>query len=100
MDTFDINVEKRTVAGKSAIRKLKSEGFVPGVLYSKDENIPVSLGEREMAYILGKHGKDVLLNISFDGVPVKVKIQDVQREHVKQYIQHIDRIHLDDKRVH
>ena len=100
MDTFDVNVEKRTVTGKSAIRKLKSEGFIPGVLYSKDENIPVSLGEHEMTYILGKHGKDVFLNISFDGAPVKVKIQEVQRDPVNQDIQHIDLIPLDGKRVH
>ena len=100
MDTFDVNVEKRIVTGKSAMRKLKSEGFVPGVLYSKDENIQVSLEERKMAYILNKHGKDVFLNINFDGAPVKVKIQEVQRDPVSQDIRHIDLMPLDDKSVH
>ena len=92
METFDVTIEKRTMAGKPARRDLKERGLIPGILYNKDENIPVSLEAHQMKTMLDKHGKDVFLNLSLNGTHIKAKIQEVQRDPVNQDIKHIDLI--------
>lgn len=100
MDIFEVNVEERKVSSKGAIRKLKSEGFVPGVLYSEGRSTPISLNEHEMKNILDKHGKDVFLKVYLGGLSVKARIQEVQRDPVNQDIQHIDLIPVNDRILH
>jgi len=90
VNTFDINVEKREVAGKSSVRKLKREGMVPGIIYNSHENIPISLDEYQMNGIFTRYGDDVLLNINYDGKAITARVKEVQRNPVSRNIQHID----------
>ena len=90
METFEVNIEKRETTGKSATRKIKNEGLVPGVIYSGGEVISVSLDEDQLRHILTKHGDDIYFDAKFSGDSMKVKIQEVQRNPVSMDIIHID----------
>lgn len=91
MDLFSVNAEKRVPAGKGPIRRLKREGFIPGILYSEGDSIPISLEAVELKNILNKHGNDVYLNLNIEGKPMKVKVQEVQRDPVNlDDINHVD----------
>lgn len=90
MEVFDINSESRVLAGRSMLRKIKSEGFVPGVLYSEDGSIPVSLEEHSLRGVLDKFGDDVLVKIVHNGKPVVARVKEVQRNPITQEINHID----------
>ena len=90
METFEVHVEKRFAGTKSYIRQLKREGFVPGIIYSAAESMPISLKEDEIRSFLQHQGESQLLTIAFDGKPISTKIKEVQRNPVTQDIQHID----------
>jgi large subunit ribosomal protein L25 len=100
MELFDVKVEERIVSSKSAVKKLKDEGLIPGIIYNGAENIPISVEEHQLNYIINKHGRDVFLNVHFNGMPIKVKIQELQRDPVNQDIQHIDLIPVDGNILH
>lgn len=100
MDTIEVNVEKRTLAGKGTIKKLKTEGYVPGVMYSGNESIPIALEEDLMARILNRHGQDVFISARLNGSTIKTRIQEVQRDPVTQDIQHIDLMPVESQTLH
>ena len=49
-----INAQPRTEAGRNAVKKIKSAGFVPAVIYgAKDPARNLQLNERDVARLLG-----------------------------------------------
>ncbi len=90
METFTINAQKRTPAAKSEIRKMKGQGFVPGILYDAHQNVPLSIQESDIKYILEKHGENAFLSVNYNGSAVTAKIQEIQRDPVSKDITHID----------
>ncbi|MCX7708555.1 MAG: 50S ribosomal protein L25 [Clostridia bacterium] len=90
METFDIRSEERVVGGKGALRRIKSEGFVPGILYTDEDSIPISLEEHRLREVLAKNGENILVNVTHNGKTVTARIKEVQRNPVTQEIQHID----------
>ncbi|NLP15063.1 MAG: 50S ribosomal protein L25 [Clostridium sp.] len=95
MEEHDISVKNREKSGTSAVRKIKREGMIPGVLYQDDKSIPITFMRDEIKPILDKKGKDVLLNVDFNGQKIKAKIQEVQREAINDEIIHLDLMPLD-----
>lgn len=97
MDKLEVRVQDRAVGGKSAIRNLKDEGIIPGVLYNSNtssksnKSIPISIDKDEIRYIIKKYGEDVLLNVNFRGENLSARIQEVQRDPMNHdEIKHID----------
>ncbi|MCX8131640.1 MAG: 50S ribosomal protein L25 [Clostridia bacterium] len=100
MESFDISVEKRNDTGKSAMRKLKNEGMVPGIIYNQGAGIPIILEEHELRNILDKKGEGIILNFELNGTKVSAKVKEVQRDPINQDIQHIDLMPLDGGILH
>ncbi len=92
MDCFDVNVETRSEVGKGALRKIKSEGLVPGIVYQNGDSMPIALNEFELRKLINKHGDDILLRFSLEGSVIDAKIQELQRDPVSLEIKHIDLI--------
>lgn len=90
MEAFEVNMMERELAGKGMIRKIKVEGFVPGIIYSSTGNIPVALEEHTLDGILNKHGDDVTLKIVHNGETIMTQVKEVQRDPVTREMQHID----------
>jgi large subunit ribosomal protein L25 len=99
METFDIHAYKRLDTSKPALKRLRGEGLVPGVLYSGADSIPITVTFDQIRGILDKHGSDVLLNVDLEGHPVIARIREVQREPVNQEIRHIDLMPLDQQNI-
>lgn len=95
MEEYNISVKNREEAGTSAVRKMKREGMVPGVLYREDKGIPITFVRDEIKPILDKKGKDVLLNVDFNGQKIKAKVQEIQRESINDEILHVDLMPFD-----
>ncbi len=97
MEAFEVNVENRELAGKSMLRKVKNEGFIPGIIYSKDKtSIPVSVEEQTLRPALNKNGEDAILRVNLNQRELLLKIKEVQRDPVTQEIKHIDLMPVDD----
>lgn len=75
--------------GKGAARKLRAAGHIPAVIYGHGEDpTHVSLPGHETALIIRK--ANALIDLSIDGDDKLVLVKDVQRDPVRQVIEHLD----------
>ena len=91
MEAIALNATSRTVAGKQ-VKQLRAQGTVPAVVYGHgidSRNLAVTYGEVDRAF--RKAGESSLVDLAVDGAtPVKVLIQDVQRDPLLDRILHVD----------
>lgn len=95
MDKIKIKVEKRSGIGKQKAKRLRSEGFIPAVVYSKEINIPVSIPSEAFKVLKKMHfSESSVINLTIDGqkeseaIPVLVK--DVQFHPLTDEVIHLD----------
>ncbi|UDQ99224.1 hypothetical protein AAEX28_03850 [Lentisphaerota bacterium WC36G] len=87
---FELKIESRTQTGKNANRRLRKEGKVPAVLYSKgneSQNITVSVNEWLMANKESRPEQVVLV----DGdKKITAFVKEVQVDYLRDVQVHID----------
>jgi large subunit ribosomal protein L25 len=87
-----IPAEQRTEFGKGGARRTRRAGKVPAVLYGHgQEPRHLSLPAREIAAAL-RHDANALLELQLDGGAELALAKDIQRDPLKQTIDHIDLI--------
>jgi large subunit ribosomal protein L25 len=75
--------------GKGAARKLRAAGHIPAVIYGHGEDpTHVALPGHETGLIVRK--SNALIELSIDGDDKLVLVKDVQRDPVRQIIEHLD----------
>lgn len=83
----------RQETGRTAVKKIKSQGFVPAVIYSHGET-PVSLkvNERDITTVLSHAvGEHLLVDLEIAGGANRLAlIQEVQHHPVTQAVLHVD----------
>ena len=91
-ERIKIEVRPRTEFGSAASRRLRREGFVPGVLYGRSEPASFVVAERELRRVLtGAGGLHAILDIAIDGGGTQPAIlKDYQQDPVKGKLLHID----------
>lgn len=97
MHTTEIAVSTREANGKSGARKARRDGRVPGILYSKSENMPLSVSMAELSKVL-RHvsaGNAVLDVKVDDGSGMKALIKEIQRDPITGSPLHFDFIHIE-----
>ena len=86
-----ITAESRTNFGKGAARKLRAAGRVPAVVYGHGTDpVHISLPAHETALVLRR--ANAVFDLALEGGPLMALVKDVQRDPVKQIIEHIDLI--------
>ena len=89
MPEVAITATTRSDFGKGASRQLRRAGKIPAVIYgSGTELIHVALPEHELGLAL--RGPRVTLKVTVDGKAILVKPRDIQRDPVRQNIEHVD----------
>ncbi|HSV31182.1 MAG TPA: 50S ribosomal protein L25 [Atribacteraceae bacterium] len=94
-ETTTIHLEPREENGKSAVRKMRRSGWIPGVLYSQtsglEKALSVKIKTRELLGVMQVPGvTHHLLDLAMpDGVRKGI-IKSVQRNPCKEEIWHID----------
>lgn len=98
METLTLNVETRSETGKGAMKRLRSTGFIPGVVYSEGkEALAVSLIEREYMRVVEGKSSTQLFEFTSNVEALKgvlVLVKEVQREPIKDKIVHVDFLSL------
>ncbi|MEY4312587.1 MAG: hypothetical protein RLZZ319_96 [Actinomycetota bacterium] len=88
-EQFALKGDVRASFGKGAARKLRAKGHVPAVIYGHGEDPRhVSVNAHELS-LLVRH-KNVLIDLDVDGTKELVLVKDVQKDHVRQIIEHVD----------
>jgi len=91
-----LKAQKRTVLGRNAIKKIKKEGLVPGVIYgSRAEPMALQVEGKELTNVLAHASSEhvlVELEIVEDGQSTNrlALIQEVQHHPLKRQLLHVD----------
>lgn len=87
-----LEVSERSILGSSESRRLRKQGFVPGVLYGRSDPVAIAVGERELrAALTTPAGSHVVLDVAVDsGSEHSAILKDYQRDKVRGTITHID----------
>jgi large subunit ribosomal protein L25 len=89
METPVLEAQKREAKGSRASRRLRSEGFVPAVLYGlSDAPEALSVPRTRIEDVL-RHGAH-LVEISLGGKQEPALVKDVQYDHMGDEILHVD----------
>jgi large subunit ribosomal protein L25 len=97
-----LQVEVRKESGKQAVKRLRSTGMVPGIVYGlEDSPEQLSMNGREVTNMLQKYGRNVLVNLAIGTSKNKTKtfIYEIQHDPMTGAISHVDfkRISLKEK---
>jgi len=90
---IEIQVKRREEQGTRPVRRLRKQGFMPGVIYGKDiEPIQIKMDAKTFRRIVREaHGGVVFFKVSVDGeAPFLAVLQDLQRDNVTREIIHFD----------
>lgn len=91
-----LKAHKRTVTGRNAIKKIKRQGLVPGIIYgSKSQPVTLQVDARELTDVLAHASSEhVLVELEIvDGNQSTSRlalIQEVQHNPLKRELLHID----------
>jgi large subunit ribosomal protein L25 len=91
MTSEKITAEQRTEFGKGAARRIRRENKIPAVVYGHGaEAIHVTLPGHETMMALKHHGQNALLELDIDGRTQLALTKQVQVDHIRRVIEHID----------
>lgn len=88
-----LKAEARPTVGRSAVRKLRSRGFIPAVIYGgNDKPQPLQVSAREINAMMSQaSGENVLVELEIgDGQSRTALVQEVQHAPVSGEIRHVD----------
>lgn len=86
-----IEAIKREKFGKSAVRKLRKEGYVPGVFYIHgEEAIPIAFDFKEISHFLQEAHGLIELKLKNSKDSFKCIVKDVQFDPVTDNVIHVD----------
>ncbi|WP_017936778.1 50S ribosomal protein L25/general stress protein Ctc [Nocardioides sp. Iso805N] len=91
MTSEKITAELRTEFGKGAARRVRRENKIPAVIYGHGADpIHVTLPGHETLMALRHHGQNALLELDIDGKTQLALTKQVQVDHLRRVIEHID----------
>lgn len=91
MTNVEISASERSDFGKGAARRLRRSGNVPAVIYGSGMELThVAIPEHDIDLALRK--PRVVLNVKLGGSTYLTKPRDVQRDPVRQNLEHVDLI--------
>ncbi|QAY67460.1 50S ribosomal protein L25/general stress protein Ctc [Paenibacillus protaetiae] len=89
--TQSLTAEPRMNGTKGELKRLRSQGKIPGVLFGKMvAPSPITLEEKELLALLRSHPKAVLELTISQGNKENVMITEVQRDSLSRQVLHVD----------
>jgi large subunit ribosomal protein L25 len=93
-ERVELHVQARESRGSAASRRLRAQGFIPGVLYGQGDGAhPFCIEERELRRALtGDHGRHAILDVVLEGQqkPHHAVVKDYQLDPIRAKLLHID----------
>ncbi len=92
-DRFRLEVKERELLGSPESRRLRKQGFVPGVLYGKTSTRAIVIEERSLRAALNTDsGLHAVLDVVVEGQSTAHAsiLKDYQRDPVRGHVAHVD----------
>ena len=101
---MEFSVQHREDTGKNNNRRLRNQGFVPGIIYGKKETHKVSVrADKAFRFIKSMKGAKKIFDLNLESADNKVKkkvlIQDFQMSNVGSKLLHIDFFEVSDDTI-
>ncbi|MGB9694558.1 MAG: 50S ribosomal protein L25 [Caldisericaceae bacterium] len=91
MKRVELQALKREVNTKGTLNKVRTEGYVPAVVYGeKSSAVPVKIKERDLSIIMDKFGRSVLVDLNIEGTTQPTIFKEVQKSKIGKHFLHID----------
>ncbi len=96
MEQIKLKASLRDTHGKQAVKKLRGQGLVPGIVYHRgDEPVSITVPDKEITKIVhSAGGENILINLTIEkekkAKPRAVIIKEIQHDPVKRSILHVD----------
>ncbi|NLY08623.1 MAG: 50S ribosomal protein L25 [Tissierellia bacterium] len=91
MAKIQLNAKLRDGIGKNKVDKIRVEGMIPGVVYSKGEdNKVVEISAHEFDFVLRDAGMTTIVDMMIDGKRHPILIKEIQYHPYKNRILHVD----------
>jgi len=89
---IDIKADPRTASGTGAVNRLRKTGVIPGVVYGRGrENVNVQVDGKTFTKVINHSASDnILVNLQIGDTPQLALVQEVQHNHLKGTIIHVD----------
>ncbi len=103
MEQLELRTSFREQKGKGAAKRLRREGFIPGIFYGPDtQPVPLTLNPKDLEKAMStEYGSRVLIKLSIDGYDKKKRnamVKDIQIDPVTYRWIHADLYSVDLKR--
>jgi large subunit ribosomal protein L25 len=92
-DRFRLEVKERERLGGPESRRLRKQGFVPGVLYGKTEARAIAINERDLRSALTtSSGLHAVLDVVLEGQTTAHPsiLKEYQRDPIRGHVRHVD----------
>jgi len=92
-DRFQLTVKERDSLGSAETRRLRRNGFIPGVLYGKGEPRAIAIEERALRSALtGGSGLHAVLDVVLEGQQSTHPsiLKEYQQDPIRGHISHVD----------
>ena len=91
MAAIKLQAELRTGAGKNRANKIRREGFIPAVVYGKEEKTEhIKVDQKEFNKVYWTAGITTMIDLELDGKVLPVLIKEVQIHPFKNQFLHAD----------
>lgn len=88
--------EERKNFKKSALRKLRNNGEIPGIVYGRDiETKSISIRNKDLIRVTRSVGRNGIISINLDGKGKNAILRDYQYDPVTKGILHVDFLQVD-----
>ena len=86
-----LQADKREATGKNAVKKIRNNELIPGVIYAKNqENVNVQFTARDFEKVLRQAGTSTIISLDINGEAQEVLIKDFQNHPYKNQFLHVD----------
>jgi large subunit ribosomal protein L25 len=91
-----LKVKDRTELGTRKVNHLRTEGWIPGIIYGHGEKSrPIMIKEEELKNVLHSlHSEATLLNLDYEGKKLQVLMREVSRNPLNEKLLHVDFQHI------
>lgn len=96
MEQMKVEILDRENTGSSGAKRTRREGFVPGVIYGKENTgQPVKLRASTLRKLISKMGSNAIFDADYKGKTSMVILKEVQNEPVSGNALHVDMQEID-----
>lgn len=91
MEKFVLNVLERERKGKGAARQLRSEGFIPCIIYKSGQSAPIQIASKEILPFMNIATREKLfVTLKFNEGEKQAILQDYQVDPITGNLLHVD----------